>query len=201
VSPVERPRRDDVTIFPSAAGFRTWLEANHDRADALFIGFYKKGAARTAMTYDEAVDEALCVGWIDGITYRIDDEVHAIRFTPRRRASNWSAVNLAKVEKLRAAGRMRPAGLRAHAQRDRRRDQQYSFEQPPRELPDEMLDRFRADAEAWRYWQQSAPSYRRTAVHWVTEGKRPETRERRFIQLLEASHVGQRPRPFRVGPE
>jgi uncharacterized protein YdeI (YjbR/CyaY-like superfamily) len=201
VSPVERPRRDEVTIFPSASDFREWLEANHDQVDALFIGFYKKGVARSAMTYDEAVDEALCFGWIDGITFRIDDEVRAIRFTPRRRTSNWSAVNLAKVERLRAAGRMRPPGIRAHEERDRRRDQQYSFEQPPRELPDEMLDRFRADPEAWRYWAGSAPSYRRTATYWVTEGKRPETRERRFSQLLEASRVGQRPRPFRVGSD
>jgi uncharacterized protein YdeI (YjbR/CyaY-like superfamily) len=198
VSPIERPSRDEVTIFPTATDFRAWLEANHDTADALFVGFTRKGASRQVMPYPEAVDEALCFGWIDGITFRIDDEVRAIRFTPRRRTSSWSAVNLAKVQALRAAGRMHPAGVRAFEERDRRKDQVHSYEQPPRELPTEMLERFRADATAWRHWQGETPSYRRTATYWVTEGKRPETRERRFGQLLEEGRAGRRPRPFRV---
>jgi uncharacterized protein YdeI (YjbR/CyaY-like superfamily) len=198
VSPVERPSRDEVTIFPAATDFRAWLEAHHATADALFVGFFKKGALRRAMAYNEAVDEALCFGWIDGITFRVDDEVRTIRFTPRRRTSSWSAVNLAKVEALRAAGRMHPAGIRAFEERDRRKDQVYSYEQSPRELPTEMLERFRADRDAWRYWQGETPSYRRTATFWVTDGKRPETRERRFGQLLEESRAGRRPRPFRV---
>ena len=117
MSPVERPTRDEVTIFPSAADFRAWLEANHDTATALFIGFFKKGAPRQAMPYGEAVDEALCFGWIDGITFGIDEELRAIRFTPRRRTSSWSAVNLAKIKALRAAGRMHPAGIRAFEER------------------------------------------------------------------------------------
>jgi uncharacterized protein YdeI (YjbR/CyaY-like superfamily) len=199
VSPVERPSRDDVAIFPTAATFRAWLESNHDTTDALFVGFFRKGASQRAMAYGEAVDEALCFGWIDGITYGIDEELRAIRFTPRRRTSSWSAVNLAKVETLRAAGRMHPAGIRAHEERDRRKDQVYSYEQPPRELPPDMAARLQADPAAWTHWQSEIPSYRRTATHWVTDAKRPETRERRFGQLLEASRAGRRPRPFRVG--
>ena len=198
MSPVQRPSRDEVTIFATAADFRTWLEANHDTADALFVGFFKKGASRQAMTYGEAVDEALCFGWIDGITFGINAELRAIRFTPRRRTSGWSAVNLAKVEMLRAADRMHPAGTSAHEERDRRKDQVYSYEQPPRELPADMLERLRADATAWRHWETETPSYRRTATYWVTEAKRPETRERRFETLLAASASGTRPRPFVV---
>ncbi|HSK93308.1 MAG TPA: YdeI/OmpD-associated family protein [Candidatus Angelobacter sp.] len=201
MSPVQRPSRDEVTVFPTAAHFRAWLEANHDRVDALFIGFYRKGVGARAMTYPEAVDEALCFGWIDGITYGVDDELRAVRFTPRRRTSSWSAVNLAKVQALSAAGRMHPAGIRAHEERDRRKDQIYSYEQPPRELPPDMLARLRADGAAWTHWQAETPSYRRTATYWVTDAKRPETRERRFVMLLEESRSGGRPRPFRVASQ
>jgi uncharacterized protein YdeI (YjbR/CyaY-like superfamily) len=121
MSPVERPTRDQVAIFPVAADFRAWLETNHDSAPAVFVGFYRKGSGKAAMTYPESVDEALCYGWIDGITFRIDDEVTATRFTPRRPTSNWSAPNVAKVAELTKAGRMHPAGTRAFEGRDRRK--------------------------------------------------------------------------------
>jgi uncharacterized protein YdeI (YjbR/CyaY-like superfamily) len=121
VSPVQRPTRKQVTVFPTAADFRTWLDANHETAPELFVGYYRKGSGKSAMTYLESVDEALCYGWIDGITYRVDDEVTATRFTPRRRTSNWSAPNVAKVAELTKAGRMHPAGTRAFEQRDPRR--------------------------------------------------------------------------------
>ena len=121
MSPVQRPTRSHVAIFVTAADFRDWLDANHDTASELFVGYYRKGAGKTAMTYPEAVDEALCYGWIDGITFRIDDEVTATRFTPRRRTSNWSAPNVAKVAALAKAGRMHPAGTRAFEERDRRK--------------------------------------------------------------------------------
>ena len=116
------PTRHDVLIFPTAAKFRAWLSSNHDRADEVFVGYYKKGADKKAMTYPESVDEALCFGWIDGITRRIDDEIYTTRFTPRRATSNWSEINIAKVAALTAAGRMHPAGTRAFEERNRRKD-------------------------------------------------------------------------------
>lgn len=198
MSPVQRPTRDQVRIFATASDFRDWLEANHESAPELFVGFYKKGVAKSAMTYPESVDEALCHGWIDGITFRIDDEVTATRFTPRRPTSSWSAVNLAKVEELRAAGRMRPAGLRAHAQRDRRKDASYSYERAELPLDAGMLDRFRADPAAWRYWESRPAGFRRQASYWVMSAKRPETRERRFAELLESAAASRPPTPFRV---
>jgi uncharacterized protein YdeI (YjbR/CyaY-like superfamily) len=198
VSPVTRPTRDEVTVFASAATFRSWLDEHHDGASALFVGFYKKGVPKTAMSYDEAVDEALCFGWIDGITFRIDDELVAVRFTPRRPTSNWSAVNLAKVERLRAAGRMQPAGIRAYDGRDRRKDQTYSYEQPPQSFSPEWLHRFRADAAAWSWWERQAPSFRNMATHWVMSAVKAETRERRFATLIDEARAGRRPRPFRV---
>ena len=199
MSPVARPTRDEVTIFASAAEFRSWLDANHDRAGALFVGFYKKGVDAEAMTYPEAVDEALCFGWIDGITFRLDDELRAQRFTPRRRTSVWSAINIAKVAELRVAGRMHPSGIRAFEERDPRKDQRYSYERPKQDFPEEWLDRFRADAGAWDFWEHQPPSFRNMATHWVLSAVKPETRERRFATLLEESRAGRRPRPFRIG--
>jgi uncharacterized protein YdeI (YjbR/CyaY-like superfamily) len=118
--PVRRPARDEVEVFASAADFRAWLDAHHEAESQLFVGFYKKGVPKVAMTYAQAVEEGLCFGWIDGITYRIDDELTASRFTPRRRGSNWSATNIAKVAELIASGRMHPSGLRTFEERDRR---------------------------------------------------------------------------------
>lgn len=174
----------DVRIFDTAADFRAWLDEHHGTAAELWVGYYKKGVPMTSMPYREAVEEALCFGWIDGIGRRIDDEVHTNRFTPRRKTSIWSAVNIAKVAELRAAGRMHPAGIRAFEERDRRKDAIYSYELAPQEFPPDWQARFEADAVAWIYWQSRTPSYRRIATHWVMSAKRPETRERRFEILL-----------------
>ncbi|HTE65164.1 MAG TPA: hypothetical protein VK736_02780 [Candidatus Binatia bacterium] len=119
--PVEPPKPGEVRVFPSPAEFRAWLEANHDSTTHLWVGYYKKGVAKRSVSYPESVEEALCFGWIDGITRRIDDEVYTTRFTPRRKGSNWSAPNIAKVAELKAAGRMHPAGLRTFEERDRPR--------------------------------------------------------------------------------
>jgi uncharacterized protein YdeI (YjbR/CyaY-like superfamily) len=196
--PVVRPSPDDVQIFSTAHEFRSWLAAHHASADALFVGYFKKGVQKQAMTYAQAVEEALCFGWIDGITYRIDDELTATRFTPRRKASSWSAVNIAKVAELTAAGRMHEAGLRAYESRDRRKDASYSYERAALELEPDMLACFMADAPAWAHWQAEQVSYRRTASYWVMSAKKPETRERRFGELLEVSRDGRRPKPFVV---
>jgi uncharacterized protein YdeI (YjbR/CyaY-like superfamily) len=199
--PITPPTRADVRIFPSAADFRAWLEANHASARSLFIGYYKKGVQKPAMTYPQAVEEALCYGWIDGITYRIDDELTATRFTPRRPTSSWSAINIARVAELTAAGRMHPAGLRAFETRDRRKDAAYSYERQSADLPAGMAGRLDADAVAHAAWQAERPSFRRGAAHWVGSAKRPETRERRFGELLDALRAGTRPRPFLVERE
>jgi uncharacterized protein YdeI (YjbR/CyaY-like superfamily) len=198
MSPTSQPDRSSVRIFPSAADFRAWLEQHHASADELWVGYYKKGVPKTAMTYAESVDEALCFGWIDGKARRIDDEVTSIRFTPRRRTSSWSAINIAKIATLTAAGRMHPSGIRAFEERDRRKDAIYSYERPHAELPAEWTATFQADPGAWRYWMGETPSYRRTASYWIMSAKRPETRERRFRTLVADSAAGHRVKPFIV---
>ncbi|MGH2689166.1 MAG: YdeI/OmpD-associated family protein, partial [Actinomycetota bacterium] len=159
--PAPAPGPGDVRIFPSAADFRAWLLDNHDRAPEVWVGYYRKSSGRHAMTYPEAVEEALCFGWIDGIARRVDDEVHTNRFTPRRKGSSWSAVNIAKIAELRAAGRMHPAGLRVFEGGDVRRDAGYLYERPPADLPAGMLERLRAERGAWAHWEGERPSFRR----------------------------------------
>jgi uncharacterized protein YdeI (YjbR/CyaY-like superfamily) len=195
------PQPHDVRIFPTAAAFRAWLEHHHATAADQWVGYYKKGVAKAAMSYPESVDEALCYGWIDGITRRIDDEVYAVRFTPRRRTSSWSAVNIAKIAELTATGRMHPAGRRAFEERDRRKDASYSYERPARQLPRDWHARLRANERAHAFWEAAAPSFRRMATRWVMSAKRDETRARRFEQLLTEAAAGRRPRPFLVTRE
>ena len=179
-----------MAIFPAADEFRTWLEAHHDSATELWVGYYKKGVPKTSMTYKESVDEGLCFGWIDGITRRIDDEVYTIRFTPRTKRSTWSAVNVARIGELMAAGRAHPAGVRAFEARMEANTGIYSYENRPADLPDAYLARLKADEGAWSWWQAQRPGYRRVATWWVVSAKREATRERRLATLIEDCAVG-----------
>ena len=190
----------DVRIFAKPADFRRWLEKHHDTDRELWIGLYKKGANKTAMTYMEAVDEALCFGWIDGQVRRVDDEVLAQRFSPRRPTSNWSAINIGKIARLTAEGRMHAAGIRAFEERDRRKDATYSYERTL-ELDPDRRQRLESNAAASAYWAAQPPGFRRGAVNWVMSAKREETRERRFSELLTTAAAGTRPRPFLVTRE
>ncbi len=158
---------------------------------------WKKGTGRQALTWSQAVDQALCFGWVDGVMNRIDDERHMQRFTPRRPGSNWSKVNVEKVARLEAEGLMRPAGRRAFEQRVEARTGIYAFETADEAaLSPEQERRFRANAAAWEFFAAQAPWYRRTTVHWVTGAKRAETRERRLEQLIERCAAGLRLRQF-----
>ena len=196
-----RADRPAPIIFSNAAAFRDWLDANHDSATELWIGYYRKGVVKTSITYAEAVDEALCYGWIDGLTRRFDEEVTSQRFTPRRPTSNWSAINIGKVGRLKAEGRMHPAGLRAFEGRDRRRDAPYSYERAPLGLSDAYRLRLEADSEAWRHWESETKGFRRQAADWVMSAKRDDTRERRLAELIEAVRTGTRPRAWLITRE
>jgi uncharacterized protein YdeI (YjbR/CyaY-like superfamily) len=185
-------------FFASPAEFRDWLERNHTSEQELLVGYHKKGTGRPSLTWSESVDEALCFGWIDGIRRTIDAERYTIRFTPRRKGSVWSKVNIRKVEELIQSGRMRPAGERAFEKRAEERSGIYSFEQRSEAvLSEEALARIRADAEAWKFWESQPPGYRRQATWWVVSAKREDTRSRRLEQLIADSAAGQRIAPLR----
>lgn len=180
-------------FFSDAAVFRRWLQAHADSASELLVGFHKVDSGRPSMTWPESVDEALCFGWIDGVRRRIDESSYSIRFTPRKANSIWSAVNIAKVETLRAQGRMRPAGEAAFARRSEARSAVYSFEQTTvAELSAEELQSFQRNHAAWTYFEPTPPGYRKTVLHWVTTAKKAETRAERLARLVGACAQGQR---------
>jgi uncharacterized protein YdeI (YjbR/CyaY-like superfamily) len=192
-----RPDLDQVHFFSSADELRDWFDANHATADELWLGYHKKATGRPTITWSAAVDEALCVGWIDSVRYSLDDDRSAQRFTPRRKGSTWSAINVRKVAELTAQGRMRPAGLAAFEARDPDRTAIYSYERETAALTDEEQARLRADAAAWADWERRPPSYRRSIVYWIVSAKRRETRARRLAALIAASAEGRPVGPMR----
>jgi uncharacterized protein YdeI (YjbR/CyaY-like superfamily) len=180
-------------FFARADDFRGWLERNSATTSELVVGFYKVGSGRASMNWPDSVDEALCFGWIDGVRKRIDDQSYLIRFTPRKAGSIWSAVNVAKAERLIADGLMQPAGLAAYHRRTAARTSIYSYEQVAESrLTDEEQRRFRRDKTAWKYFQAAPAAYRRTMLHRIAAAKRPETRARRLERLIGACAEGVR---------
>lgn len=186
-------KSDEPIFFASAAAFRAWLRVNHARATEQWIGFHRKATSRPSITWPESVDEALCVGWIDGVRKRIDENSYKIRFTPRRQGSIWSAVNIARAAELARAGRMRAAGLKAFEARLEAKSAVYAYEQRTTAAFDGQSEKqFRAAASAWRFFQAQPAGYRRVVTWWVISAKRPETRQRRLATLIADSAAGRR---------
>jgi uncharacterized protein YdeI (YjbR/CyaY-like superfamily) len=179
-------------FFSTPQQFRDWLEQNHDRATELLVGFHKKDFGKKSITYPQALDEALCFGWIDGVRRSLDETSYTIRFTPRKSRSIWSNVNVRHVERLLKEGRMAEPGLKAYALRDPERTGIYAFENRPKEFSPEFEKKFRANKRAWEFFQTEPPSIRKTCVFWVMSAKNEETRVRRLDQLIENSANGVR---------
>ena len=177
-------------FFASPQEFYGWLEEHHGSATEVYVGYYKTHTGRRGMSWSEAVDQALCFGWIDGRANSIDEDRYMQRFTPRRPGSNWSDINIEKVARLQDAGLMRPAGLAAFEQRHEGRT-------APPEMPPEYEERLRANPAAARYFDAKPAWYRRTALRWVMDAKREETRARRLAQLIEDSAAGLDVKPLR----
>jgi uncharacterized protein YdeI (YjbR/CyaY-like superfamily) len=200
---VEEARRDagvsepKPIFFKSPQEFYDWLEENHESETEVYVGFHKTHTGKRAMSWSEAVDQALCFGWIDTRTNSIDEDRYMQRFTPRKPGSNWSKINVEKVAKLKEAGLMRPAGLAAFDKRSDERTGVYSFERENATLPAEYEEQLRANPAAAEYFDARPPWYRRTATHWVTSAKREETRLRRLAQLIEDSAAGLDVKPLR----
>jgi uncharacterized protein YdeI (YjbR/CyaY-like superfamily) len=177
--------------FRSPGSFHSWLAKNHANTPELIVRIYRNHAADKGITYAQALDEALCFGWIDGIRRSFDKDSFATRFSPRRPRSIWSLVNVTHAQRLIKEGRMAGPGLVAFQARDRRRTGVYSFEQRPSELSATLGRKFRAEKKAWEFFQGQAPWYRRTSTYWVMSAKREETREKRLGILIACSGRGQ----------
>jgi uncharacterized protein YdeI (YjbR/CyaY-like superfamily) len=193
----ERP----AVFFDDAADFRAWLEANHDTATELWMGLNKKHVDPPGLLWAEAVREALCFGWIDSVAQGIDDDTRRQRWTPRKRGSNWSTINIAAVAELTAAGRMHPAGLAAFARRREDRSGVYAYENREREWPAHYEARLRANPTASAFWDAATPSYRKVATNWVVTAKQEATRDKRMAELVDDCANLRLIKPQRYGTE
>ena len=183
----------ETRFFKTPDEFRAWLVENHAKATEIGVVLHRKSSGKPTMTWSDAVDQALCFGWIDSIARRLDETSRVQRFTPRKPKSNWSAVNIRKVGELKALGLMTPAGLAAFARREEARSGVYSYENRHLAALDSERDAmFRSNAGAWDFFSKQPPSYRQTAIYWVMNAKRDETRSTRLARLIELSAGGRR---------
>ena len=181
--------------FASPAEFRAWLEQHRATAKELFVRCSKAQAKDRGLTYRQALDEALCLGWIDGVRHALDATSFSVRFSPRKPRSAWSAVNIRRFRELQQEGRVRPAGLAAFEDGVKSR---YSFESRPRALSPALARTFRAHPEAWLFFSAQPPWYRRTCSFYVMSAKRPETRARRLDVLISHSEQGRGIPPLKL---
>lgn len=179
-------------FFATQSDFRQWLEENHNQKTELLVGFYKVGSNRPSMTWTQSVDEALCFGWIDGVRRSINGESYCIRFTPRKKRSIWSAVNIRKVEELTKQCLMQPAGLAAFEKREESKSRIYAYEKQPVKLSEEFEQKFKANKKAWSFFQSQAPSYQKIVIHWVMSAKQEATRTSRLEKLIANSEAEQK---------
>jgi uncharacterized protein YdeI (YjbR/CyaY-like superfamily) len=179
-------------FFRNAKQFRSWLDKNHDKANELWLGYYKKDSGKANYTWSETVDEALCFGWIDGIRKSIDDVSYMIRFTPRNLGSNWSAVNISKVNELTRRGLMKKAGIEAFKKRRPENSGVYSFEQDKIKLDKSYESKIKKNKKAWSFFQSLPPSAKKPSIWWIMSAKKEETRIRRLDILIQSSEKGEK---------
>jgi uncharacterized protein YdeI (YjbR/CyaY-like superfamily) len=189
------------TFFATPAAFRRWLARHHETTRELWVGFYKKATGIPSITWPEAVDQLLCFGWIDGVRRSVNSQSYAIRTTPRRPGSIWSAINTRRAEELLQVGLMDAAGVRAFRGRDKAKSELYSFENRPARLNPVQQKRFRANGPAWEFFKSQPPGYRKTATWWVVSAKQETTQQKRLSTLIADSEAGRRIAQLRRGTD
>ena len=175
------------TFFSSQEKFRAWLEKHYQTETELLVGFYKVNSKKPSMSWSESVDQALCFGWIDGIRKSINEESYSIRFTPRKKTSIWSAINIKKVEELTKAGLMTEEGLKAFDLRSEERSRIYSHEKETSFLTPDFEEQFKANKAAWDYFNKQAPSYKKVTIHWIMSAKQEKTKISRLEKAINIS--------------
>jgi len=183
----------EIVFFESASQFRAWLSEHASDAVEISVGYYKLATGRSSLTWSDSVDEAICFGWIDGVRRRVDEQRYTIRFTPRKPNSIWSAINIAKVAKLRQEGRMTPAGELAYGRRIIDKSAVYAHERaiPPELAPEEWMS-LQENSSGWQYFESCPVGYRMRMLHWVTSAKRTMTRSSRLSKLVVACIANER---------
>ena len=183
-------------FFKKQSDLRKWFEKNAATAPELSVGFFKVASGKPSINWSQAVDEALCFGWIDSVRNSIDDESYCIRFTPRKTKSIWSAVNIKKIEELKKLGLMKPKGLELFNNKDENKLNTYSFERAVVELSPEFEKKIKANKKAWRFFQQMVPSYKKPAINWVMSAKQEATKLSRLATLIKDSEEGKKIKPL-----
>jgi uncharacterized protein YdeI (YjbR/CyaY-like superfamily) len=176
--------------FRSQTEWHEWLKQNHRRALELWVGFYKTDSGKPSITYREALDEALCFGWIDGVRRSIDAMSYGVRFTPRKTGSCWSTVNAKRVQTLIQNGRMQPQGLVVYQSHDPKKTNQHDRERKNAKLPAAYEKELKSCQAAWEFFQSQPPSFRKLAIWWIMSAKKEETRLKRLAILIADSARG-----------
>lgn len=171
-------------FFPTQSDFRQWLEENHETETEIIVGYYNIKSGKVGMTWNESVDQALCFGWIDGVRRKIDEESYCNRFTPRKPNSNWSAVNIKKVEELTKKGLIKPAGIAAFEKRKEDKSEVYSYENKPTDFPTKFEKIFRKNEKAWAFFNKQPNGYKRTIMYWILSAKQEKTQLSRLEKLI-----------------
>jgi len=172
--------------------WRQWLRKNYKTEKDIWLIYYNKESGKPRVAYNDAVEEALCFGWIDGIRKSIDEESYKIRFTPRRKGSIWSAVNTKRIKELIKPGLVKPSGLEAFSKRDEKKTNRYSFEQEKVKLPAEFEKKIKANKKAWEYFQKLPAYAKRVSTWWVISAKKDETKLSRLNTLIKCSEEGRK---------
>ena len=189
----------NILFFKTQKDLRKWFEKNHKKEKELYVGFYKVSSGKPSVTWSQAVDEAICFGWIDGIRKSIDEESYRIRFTPRNPKSNWSAINIKKVEGLTKLGLMKPEGLHAFSLRKENKSKIYSYENPAIVFDKSFEKKFKSNKQAWHYFQSTAPSYQKTTTRWVMSAKQEATKLKRLEELIRDCSVNKKIKAMNYG--
>ncbi len=188
-----------LVFFPTEKDLRKWFEKNHKKEKELFVGYYKVSTSKPSITWSQSVDEALCFGWIDGIRRSVDEESYCIRFTPRNPKSNWSAINIKKVEALIKLCLMKPEGLAAFSYRKEEKSKIYAYENPAVIFDKTYEKKFKANKSAWKYFKSTAPTYQKITTRWVMSAKQEETRIKRLEELISDCAAGKKIKAMNYG--
>jgi uncharacterized protein YdeI (YjbR/CyaY-like superfamily) len=178
--------KDLETVYmANLEDWRRWLQDNHQTSPGVWLMFFKTSTGRDCITYDDALDEALCYGWIDSIIKKLDEERYLRKFTPRNNLTNWSPANKKRVLKLIDSGRMCEAGLAKIPVIQTLAEPAARPKPPSPQLTPELEQAIQANERAWMYWQTLSSSHRREYIWWLTSAKRPETVARRLAEALQ----------------
>jgi uncharacterized protein YdeI (YjbR/CyaY-like superfamily) len=188
-----------LVFFPTQKHLRKWFEKNHKKEKELLVGYFKVSSGKPSVTWSQSVDEALCFGWIDGIRRSVDEESYCIRFTPRNPKSNWSAINIRKVEELTKLGLMKPEGLKVFGFRKEEKSKIYAYENPGVLLDKSFEKLFKANKKAWKFFQTTTPTYRKVTSRWVMSAKQESTKLKRLNELINDCAAGKKIKAMSYG--